>query len=377
MKGSVAEDGGLGWIRGLGWLCGSLFIFAPSLWAAELEHVQDQDWRQANVATVQQHVIPRYQGLSQQATALADSTHRFCAKPQKETLLVAQQAFHGTMDAWQGIQHIRFGPIETLMRNYSMQFWPDKKNHVGKRLGKLIKSQDVDALQGESFYQVPVSVRGLPALERLLFDGDAIAQMQLDPYRCQVAVRIADYVAEMGDDLIKEWRENMVTHFSQAGPGAGFFEDDRDAALALLKPLTEQLEVIRDLKLLRPMGSQQDKAKYKRLESWRSQRSLRNIQLNVAALEELYQGPSSSPSTDRSFRALLSGTNSAEVAKQFERVQHQLAQFETPIEQSIRTPAGYQQLSVVVQQLTELHDQLQKLMAANDIYMGFNSRDGD
>ncbi|WP_315981987.1 hypothetical protein [Aliamphritea spongicola] len=61
-----------------------------------------------------------------------------------------------------------------------------------------------------------------------------------------------------------------------------------------MKALVEPVEVIRDLKILRPLGTAakdvNGKVKPRRSESWRSSRSLRNIEVNVATLHDLYSG---------------------------------------------------------------------------------------
>lgn len=337
----------------------------------------DQQWQMANVATVEGYVIPRYQQLYQQATDFAQATRAFCDDPNQQTLQLAQQGFHNTMDAWQGIQHIRTGPIETLSRNYSMQFWPDKKNHVGKRLKKLIDSKDVATLQGDAFFQVPVSVRGLPALERILFDSDVLEQMKADSYRCQVSMRIADYVVQMGEGVLNEWQQQMLGHYQSAGDLDAYFEDNLEAAVSLLKPLIEQLEIVRDLKIQRPMGSELARAKFKRLESWRSQRSLRNLQLNLDALEQMYQGDHNADPEIASFRMLLAEREHQQILDQFKLIKQHLDDFNGPLEQQIQTPEGYQRLTQVADSISELHRQLEAAMAANEIFLGFNSRDGD
>ena len=62
-----------------------------------------------------------------------------------------RKTFKEAMLAWQGIQNIRFGPAETGMRHHNLQFWPDKKNHIGKRLNKLLASKNNSKLEDDGF----------------------------------------------------------------------------------------------------------------------------------------------------------------------------------------------------------------------------------
>lgn len=338
--------------------------------ASTLTEAQEQAWQALNIKAVESSVIPKYAALADQASQLVLSTEQFCAKVNTKNLKDAQQAYHATMDQWQGIQHIRFGPIETLMRNYSMQFWPDKKNHVGKRLNQLIASQDNAKLEGKAFYSVPVSIRGLPAVERILFAPDAIKAIQVDPYRCKVALRISRYIEEMATGIETEWRRDMLPSLQEVGGEESLFENQQDVALAFLKPVLEQIEVIRDLKLSRPMASTIEKAKFKRLESWRSQRSFNNIEINIAALEQaVFSNPI--------YQVQLSESERSHIQQQFTQLKAQLGVITPPLENAIRDPEGYQQLAKVTATLAALHKSLESTLAAHDLFLGFNSRDGD
>ncbi|WP_304439570.1 imelysin family protein, partial [Oleiphilus sp. HI0123] len=111
----------------------------------------EADWKNFNHATVNSFVIPFYQSLSAASQALQQSTQGLCQSPSQEALDNSIGDFHKTMDAWQSIQNITFGPIEFSMRSHSLQFWPDKKNHIGKHLGVLLASDDKTLLNEDKF----------------------------------------------------------------------------------------------------------------------------------------------------------------------------------------------------------------------------------
>ncbi|MGB0465911.1 MAG: imelysin family protein [Pontibacterium sp.] len=332
---------------------------------------RDNTWQALNISLVQEQIIPRYQTLAEQSKHLLTTTEQLCAAPGQTTLNNAHSAFHNTMDAWQGIQHVQFGPVTFLMRNFSLQFWPDKKNLIGKQLNKLQQSKTQKSLTAEYFRGASIAVKGLPALERLLFDNKT-----LDAYSCQLTIAIAKQVHHMSQATYREWLDTQLNEFVLAPGGSGYYEDSTEAATDLMKSLVEPVEVIRDLKLLRPLHKSARQAKPLRAESWRSQRSLRNIQLNMAALSALYQG-----NPHHSLKALLAAEGqkvlSEQIGHSFDTLKIQLEQIPTPLYQAVKDPASHQQLRLISVQMKQLHQQLETAMKSLNIQLGFNSRDGD
>lgn len=336
-------------------------------------NAKERDWHAFNLGVVTHHILPAYQALETSAANLATESQQLCTHSNTKQLDQARAAFHLTMDAWQAIQHIAFGPIEYDMRSHKLYFWPDKKNHTGKQLAKLFKSEDVTRLEDEAFQYASVSIKGLPAIERILFAETALEALQSQPFRCQVLVKISTHVREISQALAKEWLTYMLPQFKDSQQVDGYFEDDIDAATALLKALVEPLEIIKDLKLLRPLGSEFGKQKPKRLESWRSERSLDNLRHNLLAARVMLFG-------NEHFKGLaphLGKSAAAGLAEQLTAIEHTLQSIEPPLFTAISTDKGYDATKRLATQLSQLHTQLEALMSGLGIHLGFNSRDGD
>jgi len=338
-------------------------------------------WRAFNISTVENYVIPNYKGLATANSDLYLSTQTFCKRlssPNTNELQVSfsmtKKAFHRSMDAWQVVQNTYFGPIEYGMRHHSIHFWPDKKNHIGRQLNKLIASQDETALTVDGFEKNSVSVKGLPAIERLLFNSAPLDMFKQTPFACEVLQGISRYLSDTANALHDEWVTSMLPQFKDAKQLDGYFEDDIDASTALLKTLVEPIEVIRDLKLDRPLGTQFDKVKFKRLESWRSKRSLTNLQLNIQSLESLFLGTSSHHA---GLRSLLTPSEVTSILNDFNFVKQALSKIEPPLEEAILTESGYQIAKSISASLTNLHSSLESAITQTGIRLGFNSRDGD
>ena len=369
----------------------SLFFVFSIKAHAGIDEPQQQTWKAFNINTVKNYVIPAYKNLNTHTQSLNQHIKKLCQSPinTKEKRHQSQLAFHEAMDAWQYIQNIQFGPIQTLMRNYTLQFWPDKKNHVSKHLFQLL-NKDQEALTDDAFHKASVSIKGLPAIERFLFDDELNKTLSAKAFNCKVLMRIANYTEQTTQSLVEEWLE-LATQLENIQQSDGYFEDDIEAATTLLKTLIEPIEVIRDLKLLRPLGSEFGQQKTKRLESWRSQRSLRNIKMNIRSLADFYQGALVDTTVGnlndnlvvnntvkRSHLASILDKKEAEnIRSQFNVVLEKLDNIATPIEQSINTQAGYKALVNLSEALKVLHELLELAVNNQGIHLGFNSRDGD
>ncbi|MBV0933760.1 imelysin family protein [Marinobacterium weihaiense] len=338
--------------------------------AAGLAHADTSipDWPRFNQQAVQQHVLPRYAALEHSTATLERTTSAFCTTPSAAALEQARADWHNAMQAWQGIQHVQFGPVQFLMRNFGLEFWPDRKNIGARQLRQALASdQPYDA---KFFRQASVSIQGFPALERLLFADNALEQLQ-QGRKCELSQAISGHVAAVSRAIHQEWQTQAEADFTASQ------EDEVAAELAveLMASLVEPIEAIRDSKLLKPMGKSAEAARYKRLESHRSSSSLANIRSNLAALQELYQG--NQPSVDSLLREAGAAALADEISATFNQLQQQLKQVSTPLKIAITQPEQHARLTEVTAQLKQLSEQLDNAMDVLGIQLGFNSRDGD
>ncbi|MGB0733706.1 MAG: imelysin family protein, partial [Pontibacterium sp.] len=196
----------------------------------------EAQWDSFNKATLEHHVIPRYALLKSASSNLSSRAKAYCADQAPATKAALEQAFVQTLNAWQGIQHVNFGPVENNMYNFSMQYWPDKKNLTSKHLNALLTAQDPETLEPDYFRGASVTVKGLPALERLIFSD----QMS-NPFACKLGTAIASNVAHMADDIHAGWLGFGKARFDAALSGDDYYENATEAATDLLKSLVEPI----------------------------------------------------------------------------------------------------------------------------------------
>ena len=319
----------------------------------------------------EQHVLPVYRALAQQTAQLQRSAEDYCASPSPQGLQLLHDHFRDAFLAWQGAQHLRFGPVQYLLREHRFAFWPDKRGSVGKHLAQLLQDP---ALATDDFdiSQKSVAVQGFSALERLLFAASAPTAPE-----CRVVTAIAINLDQMANSLVHDWvsgEEPYLDMFVRPGPDNPMFESEQELAGQLLNSLSTQLELIVTQKLARPLGSGLAKARGKRAEGWRSQTSLASVSANLAACQDLYQS---------AFAAQLQAAEQgaglhASIQMGFDQAQRAVARIVLTLPEAVGDSAQ----RALVEQLQAELAVLQGLVAndlagALGLTLGFNSLDGD
>lgn len=351
----------------------SLALFAASTLAQAADTSSDEtalDWQAINLAVTDAQVLPAYTAFATTTADLLPPAEQLCAAPAADSLAAMQEAFHPAMDAWQSIQHIHFGPVTYFNWNFRIQYWPDERNSGTRQLDALLASEDPEALQLESFARQSVGVQGFPALERLLFEEDALQQVQASPYRCALITTIAANLADMAAGVEQRWRDEFRATVADEA-GQDYYESARDAGVDFYKALVETLRKNQEQKLVPVLGASPAELRLRRAESWRAERSLRNLRLNLQALNDLYQA--SSPA----LADALPEADRRQVADAFSVLLDSSKDLPDGMAGFADTVAGHVQLQSIVEHMAALYEALEAGLKNTDLYLGFNSLDGD
>jgi uncharacterized protein len=315
---------------------------------------------------VRDYVIPRYAVLAEATDAQTNAWTPFCASPDKAGFASAQAAFQRAADAWSGIEFVLYGPIGQNYRFERMAHWPERNNAVSRGLAALLARSD--DLTPERFAGTNAATQGLTALERLLYEPDALAAFtagdEKAKRRCAVGIAIATGLAATSRDVLDEWRAPDGT-LARIESG-----DARSIDEALTRIVTDHftsLEIIADKKLGAPMGKQLDQARPNLAEGWRSGRSVRAIAINLesnAALTRLLFGPKA-----REGESLLDALETAQ----------RLAEGLPPdLGKLASDPKQRPRLILLRDAVRSARDLAElSLPDALGVIIGFNSRDGD
>lgn len=329
---------------------------------------QNTNWTEVNLAVTDAVVIPAYAKFAGASAALQAGADGFCAAVTAESLAALQQQYNDAMDAWQGVQHVQFGPITYFNWNFRLQYWPDDNGTGGRQLDALIAGGDTAVLQGEQFGQQSVGVQGFPALERLLFAENSLDELK-NPYRCQLAQAIARNLGEIGQGVHQRWVDEFRTTVSNADE-RGFFESSEDATIDFLKSVVESTRRLQQQKIEAVIGENQAAARARRAESWRADRSVRNLRLNLAALHA-------------TFNASMPALNTVLVPADLQGIENAFTKAEQSLaaapemNAALETSEGWAALKQSAADLSALFESLEAALKNTDLYLGFNSLDGD
>lgn len=339
-------------------------------------------YRRVNLSLADGHVIPRYETLTGATAALDGRAAAFCKSPAADALPDLRAGFVTALDAWMGVQHLRFGPVQFLLRYDRFAFWPDQRNTGSRHLRKLLTASDPAALEPRAFGRGSVAVQGFTALERLLFgkdDGAAFFEGdEAAAYRCRLLRAITGNLAEMSAGVLEDWRDGDSAYrrvLEAPGEDNAYYLDDKEVTLEFFKAFNGTLQMVADLKLARPLGGSLEKSKPRRSESWRSARSLDNIKTNLRALQALYAGEGFAALVEsRGGDPDLDKTLSLGLASALEAAES----VRPPLSEALSDADARPQVETLLAEVRALQELATgRLAKALDLPVGFNAFDGD
>ena len=359
----------------------SVLLFIISIFYTSAFALEPARYQRINQVLAEKHVLPRYKIFASQTNKLDLAAKSFCSSPAEKELTNLREKFHLAADSWAGVQHIQFGPIEDNHRINRIFFWPDKHNTGVKHLGRLLKSKDYSLLEEERFSFISVALQGFPALERLLFrQSKALFTGNEDAkFRCRLIPAISSNLSKIAASILEEWKDENKGFMKVAtSSGIPFYTGEDEIFQDHLKSLYGGLRALHDLKLNRPLGIIPEESRPRRSEAWRSERSLRNIILNLEAVQELFQGADGFGMDD--FIVMLKPQS--KTAKDFNSyLDHTLVtarNITLPLHKAVSDPVQHEQLERLKAQLHALIGFVRgRLSTAVGQGTGFNVLDGD
>jgi hypothetical protein len=340
--------------------------------------LQDADYSAAVTATAKSDIIPAYQAVEQAAGTLQDGLSALCKAPSDAALAAARKQFADFASAWARIQYISFGPISDHQRAFRIEYWPDKRNIVGRQLADVLKGQDTAALEPEHFATTTVGVQGLPALERLLFEDAALANVKPGGFRCSLFGAIGLNLRTIAREVVSGWTEGDTSFLARIEHPSEDeeFPSGRDAAARLLNDLLTALIAMRDMKLLTPLGDTLEKARPTATEFWRSGQSVAMLKANLQGLRALF-------GTDDGLGGLLAAqpegkADADSMLAAIDEASDMLAHIALPLDRAVADPVQRKQVEALAAQLAKVRDVLSGPVATRlNLPIGFNALDGD
>ena len=328
---------------------------------------------------VSQRIDSGYQVLHDRSLALVGAVQGFCSNP--TDLTTPREHWRQTMNAWQDIQWVHFGPIVEDNDDWKIQFWPDKKNIVARKMDKLLA--DDKAISVEEIANSSVVLQGVSAIELLLFDAPYASHFSegndLAAKQCQMLTAITANLSITTGKILQKWRDpgfqaTWLESVTQPQDGV-----HSNAVADVVGAMLSQLERVKIDKVGGPLGyknrNRQPNGYFS--EGWRSESSFDNIKTNLLSMQNLMVNEDAFD-----LRKLLESKGNGVIADEFQaRINEGLSLLAT-IDKPLHVAAmdvGYRhQLEELYQSLGALNSLIKtKLTAALGINLGFNSNDGD
>ena len=328
-------------------------------------------FKDSNAAYVDEHIFPRTKAFASEAFQLKDLTVRACRMSGPQQKAILEKAFHEVVDTWQSVQHIRTGPLSDYDQLHRLQFWPDKRNKVGKALiGLEKKQQEVEWISEKIITSGSVAAQGFPIYERILY------QDQISDKNCEILKAVSANIASIARSVHKAWIDPEYGYGGEMKFTLAeneLYTDELSVTADLFTNLWSALQWVEDIKLRAPLREEASKAKPRRMENWRAARSFKNISLNIAALKESYEiflqshakGITEGEKRDQAIVGNLDAA--ANIIKDLEKVS----------EERIKDQVIWDKVLQSAVHLKEARGQLFAVAKELGIPVGFNSLDGD
>lgn len=365
-------------LRGVTVFCLLLLLGSP---ARAVDAIPSEAYARVNDALLLNHVMPRYRLLARETRGLSDAVAEACAGSPADNIDVLRESYHATMDAWMGVQHLGFGPVELFMRSYRLYFWPQSRGKVGKAVDELLESPE--ALSGAELADASVAVQGLPAVEYLLYGRNTVrgGDSESASRRCTLLAVITRNMRDMAAAVVSDWRGGDVNHeasFLQPGPDNTYYSSHADATLALFRSFHDGLQLIADVKLKPVLGDSVDTARPALAESRRSERAMRNIVLNLEALEALYLGDGGPGLSELVVAHERDKALDPLMRKAFRLTLETARSIDTPLTSAVSDKTSRAQVEKLLTRVLALKQIVKSRVApALSLTVGFNAMDGD
>ncbi|MBV7572983.1 imelysin [Pseudomonas sp. PDM32] len=349
-------------------------LLFTSLAALALGACSPQDPQAVTSAAIAKSVIlPTYTRWVEADRQLAVSALAYCEG--KETLETARADFLHAQKAWAELQPLLIGPLAEGNRSWQVQFWPDKKNLVGRQVEQLVSAQpqiDVAALAKSS-----VVVQGLSAYEYILFDSKPdVANAEQKSKYCPLLIAIGERQKQLAEEILQTWNntDGMLAQMSKF-PNQRY-ADSHEAIADLLRVQVTAIDTLKK-KLGTPMGRQSKGVPQPfQADAWRSQSSLTSLEASLAAAKTVWEGVDNKglrgllPSEQKPLADKIDAAYAASL-KLFAGNQRSLTDM-------LNDEAGRQQLNELYDSLNVVHRLHEADLAkALGIQLGFNANDGD
>jgi predicted lipoprotein len=272
-----------------------------------------------------------------------------------------EYAVAAAWSAWAPLDSYQFGPIEQTGAALSVDFWPDKKDFVGRGLDALLALPEAEQARVDGVATVSAAAQGLPALERLLATDLPV---------CPAAIGISAHLQATADAIYQGWfaADGWAQLMRTAGPENPVYLSDGEVSRTFFTAVDFGLERVADTRIGRPLGSY-ERSYPRRAEGWRLGLSASIAAAQIEALADLVDeafGPALAPETAAHFRSVAQAAHD------------RLTAIEPPLHEAVADGMGHLRVEAVQTRVQQLRQILAEDIGPElGLETGFSAADGD
>lgn len=325
-------------------------------------------------------ILPNYSALETSTGELVSASETFCtlSNPDTPDLSTLKQAWRDVNLDWQAIQWLKVGPIVEQSRAFRMQFWPDSNDAVSRGVENLLLEQQ--QLSAEIVAGENVGAQGIPALEILLFNtasSESLLTASNKEKRCQAVVAISQNMKNIAYEVHQGWLATSGNYVESLIQGTGDFTGKKDAVEELVTNWLEQIERVKDEKMLEPIGINSPGIP-SLIEFTLSEASLSSIHINANSFIEIYTANGGHGFDDILNGFLEQPAIATQMTEKLTAAKDAMDGLAGDYPALLSSEEGRAEIIDAIQKVREVRDLLTAdFVQATDINIGFNSNDGD
>lgn len=323
-------------------------------------------------------ILPGYQDLQNKAQLLSAQSDTFCAlnNPSNNDLQTLQQNWADFNNSWQSIQWLKVGPVLEESRIFRLELWPDDNSSVISDIASILNEPVITA---DLFTGKYVGGQGIPALEVFLFGSDSLVSANDKAKRCEAVTAISENLVNITTDINNAWQGTGLNYVASLTSGSGDFTSRKDAVEELVTNWLEQVEKVKDEKLLQPLAVNAPGIP-SFAEFTLANEVINSIKINAASFKQLYTAGNGHGLDDVLTTHFEQQTISDDMTAKIAAIETALNTLDENMTfaQLLNDEASRTKITDVIQKIRELRDVITAdFIQATDINIGFNSNDGD
>ena len=218
------------------------------------------------------------------ASAELDSAvQAFVKAPAPAALTEAQTAWKNALLRWKRGYCYRNGPLVETAALLRAAFWPTRPLAIDALLAKPLPA-------GDYFAEVGVDVKGLYALEYLLFGADKAPAMEASRFAGPDAERLRQFVSDLARD-VRVWSEKASAALGDGKKLADKLASGEKETLSfLVNQIAGTAESVRQQTLQAQDLARNGRLKPRDIEGWPSSTSSEILDTLLGGIEHLYTG---------------------------------------------------------------------------------------